>query len=82
MDNDLANERRRAEGAPKVDEGVPDAGKATLKALCEKGLIERRYDAQGGLVTRPDEMGRPQTVWFVTPLGETVLRERDKLPEG
>ena len=44
------------------------------KPLCKKGLIEKRYDAQGKPFTRPGWSSRQQTVWFVTSLGTTVLR--------
>ena len=47
------------------------------RPLCKKGLIEKRYDTQGNVLTRSGWSSRQQTVWFVTPLGVSMLRWKE-----
>ena len=45
--------------------------------MCRKGFIEKRFDARGKPFTRLGGENRQQTVWFVTPLGLSMIRWRE-----
>jgi hypothetical protein len=45
---------------------TPRQVKQALRSLERKGLIEKKRDAFGNVVTRPGKDGRPQVVWVAT----------------
>lgn len=49
---------------PKVP--TPRQVKQALRSLERKGIIEKKRDALGNIVTRPGNDGRPQVVWVAT----------------
>ena len=44
--------------------------------LCKKGMLEKRFDAKGKPFTRLGGYKKQQTVWFITPLGLSMIRWR------
>ena len=70
----------RGRSKSKTDNFLRDAAddySPRWRPLCKKGLIEKRYDTQGNVLTRSGWSSRQQTVWFVTPLGVSMLRWKE-----